>query len=136
LASSWTSWRRRTATRRLARRLERTQAQLGLLARREAALQVALQLQELTQEAQLARVQELLADLSTPAQPAPLPEPLSPEPTDLVTPQVLPLVQQELLLPRRPEPEELEPMPPAEDQLWSQLGGLSSTRTSPPSSAS
>jgi hypothetical protein len=119
------------------RRLERTQAQLGLLAQREAALQVALQLQELTQEAQLARVQELLADLSTPVQPVPLPEPLSLESLVETVQQETPVRhEQELMLPRRPEPEELEPMPPAEDQLWSQLGGLSSTRTSPPSSES
>jgi hypothetical protein len=118
----------------MARELERTQALLRLLAQREAKLQVALQLQGLTLEAQHLRVAELLADLSTPEQPAPPPEPPSPEP-EMMLPVDHP-VQQMLQLPRRPEPEELEPMPPAEDQLWSQLGGLSSTRTSPPSSAS
>lgn len=121
----------------MARELERTQALLGLLAQREAKLQVALQLEGLTQQAQELRVRELLADLSTPAQPAPPLEHLSQE---LMLPgEVTPQEVQQLLLPRRPEPmepEELEPMPPAEEQLWSQLGGLSSTETSPPSSAS
>lgn len=118
----------------MARELERTQALLGLLAQREARLQVALQLEGLTLEAQELRVRELLADLSTPEQPAPPPEPPSPEPTMLMA--VTQAEAQQLLLPRRPEPEELEPMPPAEDQLWSQLAGPSSTRTSPPSSES
>lgn len=117
----------------MARELERTQALLGLLAQREARLQVALQLEGLTLEAQELRVRELLADLSTPEQPAPQREPLWPEATELPEERA-PVA--ELQLPRRPEPEELEPMPPAEDQLWSQLGGPSSTRMSAPSSES
>lgn len=116
----------------MARALERTQALLGLLAQREAKLQVALQLEGLTLQAQELRVRELLADLSTPEQPAPLPEPQLPE----ILEALEAAQPTELLLPRRPEPEELEPMPPAEQQLWSQLAGPSSTRTSPPSSES
>lgn len=124
----------------MARKLERTQALLGLLAQREATLQVALQLEGLTLQAQELRVREMLGDLLadqlTQVQLPPPPEPPS---QDLVTPEILPLVERELQLPRRPEPlepEEPEPMPPAEDQLWSQLGGLSSTAPSHPSSAS
>lgn len=112
LRSSWTRWSQARETRRLAKQLERTQALLGLLAQREAKLQVALQLRGLTLEAQALRVAELLADLSTPEQPPPPPEPRS-----------LVLTEPEqgapLGLPVMHRPEELpeEPMPPAEDQL-------------------
>lgn len=139
LRSSWRSWRRSRATRRLARELERTQALLGLLAQREARLQVALQLQELTDQAALLRVQELLADLSTPEQPAPQPEPLSPVTAwQEVHPETAEASRVLAQLPRRPEPMPLqveqEP-PPAEEQLWSELG-LSTTQSSAPSSGS
>lgn len=121
----------------MSRQLEQTQALLGLLAQREAKLQVALQLQGLTQQAQLLRVQELLADLSTPEQPAPPTEPLLPEILAYTVDQPV-----ETLLPRRPDLvtpeetlEELEPMPPAEEQLSLRLGP-SSTLPSFPSSGS
>jgi hypothetical protein len=103
------------------RQLERTQQQLGLLAQREAHLQVALQLQGLTESAQLLRAQELLADLSTPEQPPPPPEPPSPE-----TVVTIPAPPLDLPVMHRPEPEEeLEPMLPAEDQLFQRLGSPS-----------
>jgi len=134
--SSWTRWRQSRATRRLARQLERTQAQLALLAQREARLQVALQLQHLTQEAQLLRVQELLADLSTPVQQPPPPEP----PLQALTAELDPVqaATERLVLPQMHRPEALqeEPMPPAEEQLWSQLAGPSSTPLSRHSSES
>lgn len=103
------------------RQLERTQRQLGLLAQREAHLQVALQLQGLTESAQLLRAQELLADLSTPEQPPPPPEPPS-----LETVVTIPAPPLDLPVMHRPEPEEeLEPMLPAEDQLFQRLGSPS-----------
>jgi hypothetical protein len=125
---SWTRWRQSRATRRLAKQLARTQALLGLLAEREARLQVELQLQGLTQEARLLRVSELLADLSTPEQPETPPEPLSPV-------QMVPSSETELLLPQMHRPEELtlEPMPPAEDQLALLLGPPSTLQSHPSS---
>lgn len=129
---SWTLWRQSRATRRLVRQLEQTQAQLALLAQREARLQVALQLQGLTQSAQLLRAQELLADLQTPEQQPPPPEP----PSLAWEAEATTVPVAELRLPMRPELdlEELEPMPTAEEQLWSQLGGPSSTLPSSHSS--
>jgi hypothetical protein len=107
------------------RKLERTQQQLGLLAQREAHLQVALQLQGLTESAQLLRAQELLADLSTPEQPPPPPEPQWPAPEPM-QPELPPVPAMDLPVMHRPEPEEeLEPMLPAEDQLFQRLGSPS-----------
>lgn len=131
LRTSWTRWRQSRATRRLAKQLARTQAQLGLLAQREARLQVALQLQGLTQEAQLLRVQELLVDLSPQEQPAPLPEPQSLAwEAEATTVPVAPLPLPVMHRPELPE----EPMPPAEEQLVGLLRLQGST--TPPSSPS
>lgn len=140
LQTSWTRWRQSRATRRLAKQLARTQALLGLLAQREAKLQVALQLQGLTLSAQQLRVREMLGDLladpSTQAQLAPPPEPPLPV---LPTPQELWQQEQQALLPVMHRPETLpeEPMPPAEEQLVGllRLQG-SSTPPSSPSSES
>lgn len=132
LRTSWTRWRQSRVTRRLTRELERTQALLGLLAQREAQLQVALQLEGLTQEARLLRVSELLADLSTPASQPPPPEPRS---LGLMEPEQEPTLGLPVMHPPEPTPEELTPMPPAEEQL-SRLLGPPSTLPSSRSSES
>lgn len=132
LRQSWTSSRRNRATRRLARQLARTQAQLALLAKREARLQVQLQVQGLTLQAQELRIQELLADLSTQEQPETQPEPRSlvlTEP-EQGAPLGLPVMH-------RPEELPLGPMPPAETQLQElMLQVPSTTPSSSPSSES
>jgi hypothetical protein len=97
------------------RRLSRTLDQLELLEKRAARLEVRLKVWGL--EAQ--EVERLLLPLRevppTPVQPPPLPVPPS---------QAVPQSEAELMLPvvHRPEAlEQLEPMPPAEDQLQALL---------------
>lgn len=119
---SWTSWRQRQTE----RRLQATRRRLVLLAKQEARLLLAQQVQGLTLQARALRLQELLADLQTPEQqprPPELPSQEAPEPQ----PPVLPVMH-------RPQELEEPPPPPATDQLRALLSStapLSSTSSAP-----
>lgn len=98
LALSWTRWRRKAMERRTRLRLE------------------------LARERRL--LQELRLELAAPVMLPLSPEPPLPEPTDLVTPELLPMVERTLLTPGRPEPAEEpeEPMLPPEVEIAQRLG--------------